>query len=267
VRFKQGYGLTEAGVNCFSMTLDEAEVRPDSVGKAILHGRAAIRHPDGTPCAPDEVGELTLAGPHVFQGYFERPDATAEALRGGWLWTGDLATMDDEGFVRIAGRRKEMFISGGENVFPAEIEAALYDHPAISECAVLGVPDAQWGEVGLAAIVRRPGASLTADQARTHLRSRLARYKVPKRVVFVDSLPKSGAGKILKTDLARAFEAGELGDEPAAGSGAPGRSAGASGGDGGNACGTAGTGSAGNGAAGNGGAGDGPAGDGGDAHG
>ncbi len=252
VRFKQGYGLTEAGVNCFSMTLDEAEARPDSVGKAILHGRAAVRRPDGTPCAPDEVGELTLAGPHVFQGYFERPEATAEALRGDWLWTGDLASMDAEGFVRIAGRRKEMFISGGENVFPAEIEAALYDHPAIAECAVLGVSDAQWGEVGLAAIVRRPGASLTADQARTHLRSRLARYKVPKRVVFVGSLPKSGAGKILKTDLARAFEAGELGDEPPAGSGAPANSAPNADGEGKNADGTAG---------------DGPAGAGGDGHG
>ncbi|MEJ2666701.1 MAG: AMP-binding protein [Deinococcales bacterium] len=206
VRFKQGYGLTEAGVNCFAMSLDEAEAHPDSVGKAILHARAVVRREDGTPCAPGEVGELTLAGPHLFAGYFEREADTAEVLTDGWLWTGDLATMDAEGFVTIAGRRKEMFISGGENVFPIEIENALYDHPAVSECAVLGVHDARWGEVGLATVVPREGAAIDAEGVRGFLRERLARYKVPKHVRLLDRLPKSGAGKILKSELRRAFE-------------------------------------------------------------
>jgi len=206
VRFKQGYGLTEAGVNCFAMSLDEAEAHPESVGKPILHARAEVRRPDGTACEPGEVGELTLAGPHVFTGYFDREDETAEVLRGGWLWTGDLATMDAEGFVTIAGRRKEMFISGGENVFPVEIENALYDHPGVSECAVLGVPDPDWGEVGLAAVVPRAGAPLDPEEVRSFLKERLARYKVPKHVRVVASLPKSGAGKILKNELRDAFQ-------------------------------------------------------------
>ena len=208
VRFKQGYGLTEAGVNCFTMSLDEAESHPESVGKAILHARAAVRRPDGGVCDAGEVGELTLAGPHVFAGYFERPQETADALRDGWLWTGDLATMDADGFVTIAGRRKEMFISGGENVFPVEIENALYDLPGVSECAVLGVSDPRWGEVGLAVVVPRPGLALDADTVRAFLTERLARYKVPKHVRLAERLPKSGAGKILKSELRNDFERG-----------------------------------------------------------
>src|SRR5690606_38521434 len=123
VRFRQGYGLTEAGVNCFAITLDQAERNPGSVGRPMRPAEAAVRRAGGSRCDAGEVGELPLKGPHVFLGYFERPAATAEALRGGWLWTGDLATVDDDGFFTIVGRRKEMFISGGENVFPVEIEA------------------------------------------------------------------------------------------------------------------------------------------------
>lgn len=209
VRFKQGYGLSEAGVNCFTITLDQAEARPWSVGKPMLHARAVVRREDGSECAPGEVGELTLAGPHVFQGYFERDDETALVLRDGWLWTGDLAVRDEEGFFGIVGRRKEMFVSGGENVFPSEVEAAIYDHPAVAECAVLGVPDERWGEVGLAAVRLHPGASLTEEELRGFLRGRLANYKVPKQIRLLDALPKSGAGKVLKTELRRAFERSE----------------------------------------------------------
>src|SRR5690606_18724750 len=124
VRFKQGYGLSEAGVNCFSITLEQAEARPSSVGKPMLHARAVVRRQDGTPCEPGQVGELTLAGPHVFSGYYERPAETELVLRDGWLWTGDLAVEDQDGFFSIVGRRKEMFVSGGENVYPSEVEAA-----------------------------------------------------------------------------------------------------------------------------------------------
>ena len=202
VRFKQGYGLSEAGVNCFSITLEQAEKRPHSVGKPMLHARAAIRREDGTACAPGEVGELTLAGPHVFKGYFDRPADTALALKDGWLWTGDLGAEDADGFFTIVGRRKEMFVSGGENVYPSEVEAVIYDHPAVAECAVLGVPDARWGEVGLAAVTLHPGADLTEDELRAFLKERLANYKVPKGIHLMSALPKSAAGKILKTQLA-----------------------------------------------------------------
>jgi fatty-acyl-CoA synthase len=157
----------------------------------------------------DEVGELTLRGPHLFDGYFERPDATAEVLKDGWLWTGDLARVDAEGDVTIAGRRKEMFISGGENVYPAEVAAALDDHPDVAACAVTAVPDERWGEVGLAVVVVRPAAPLDAEAVRAHLKDRLAGYKVPKHVRFLDALPVSGAGKVLTRALRDAFEASE----------------------------------------------------------
>ena len=201
VAFRQGYGLTEAGVNCFSITTDQAAQRPWSVGKPIMHARAVVRGPDGAPCRPGETGELTLAGEHVFAGYFDRPQATAEVLRDGWLWTGDLARVDDEGFFAIVGRRKEMFVSGGENVFPIEVEGAIYDHPAVAECAVIGVHDERWGEVGLAVVVLRPGAAVTEEGIKAHLRGRVASYKVPKYVRFAAELPKSAAGKVLKQSL------------------------------------------------------------------
>lgn len=202
VRFKQGYGLSEAGVNCFSITLDQAEERPASVGKPVLHAEAAIRDEYGEVCAPGEVGELTLRGPHVFSGYFEREEETAQVLKDGWLHTGDLAVMDEEGFYTIVGRRKEMFVSGGENVYPSEVEAALYDHPAVAECAVLAAPDPRWGEVGVAAVTLHAGQAASPEELQAFLKGRLAGYKVPKRIRILPELPKSGAGKILKTELA-----------------------------------------------------------------
>ncbi len=208
VRFRQGYGLSEAGVNCFSITLDQAEARPQSVGKPMLHARAVVRRQDGAACEPGAVGELTLAGPHVFAGYFEKPEETAQALKNGWLWTGDLAVEDEAGFFTIVGRRKEMFVSGGENVYPVEVEAAIYDHPAVAECAVLGVQDARWGEVGLAAVRLHEGAALSTEELRAFLKERLANYKVPKHIHLLGVLPKSAAGKILKTRLAEELNGG-----------------------------------------------------------
>ena len=216
IDLRQGYGLTEAGVNCFSITREQALERPASVGKPVLHGRAVVRRPDGTPCDAGEAGELTIAGGHVFSGYFERPEATAEALRGGWLWSGDLAVVDSEGFFSIVGRRKEMFVSGGENVFPVEVEAAIYDHVAIAECAVVGIEDETWGEVGLAAIVLKAGGDLDETGLRSFLKERIANYKVPKRIVFLEALPKSAAGKVLKRDL-QGYGAGSAGSAGSAG--------------------------------------------------
>lgn len=213
LRFRQGYGLTEAGVNCFAIPQEVADRKPWAVGRPILHMRAVVRRPDGEPCAVNEVGELTLAGPHLFSGYFERPEATAEALQGGWLWTGDLASVDQDGDFAVVGRRKEMFISGGENVYPAEVAAALEEHPRVADCAVVAVADERWGEVGLAAVVPRGAlphgdeVAALAEELRDFVGRRLARYKVPKHLRFVEALPLSGAGKVLGRALREAFEA------------------------------------------------------------
>jgi fatty-acyl-CoA synthase len=207
IRFKLGYGMTECGVNCFALSLDEADRHPDSVGRPMPGLAAVIRRADGAPCAAGEVGELTLSGPLVCAGYFRKPAETAAALREGWLWTGDLARQDEDGRYYICGRRKEMYISGGENVYPAEVEAALSQCPGVAECAVLGIPHARWGEAGLAAVALRPGASGTAETLRAELKPLLAGYKLPAEFLFVAALPKTGAGKVDKPALRRQWEA------------------------------------------------------------
>lgn len=205
VRLKQGYGLTECGVNCFMLDLDEAEQFPESVGRPMPHVWARLVDTNGVEAQHE--GELWLGGPVVMSGYYRRPEDTTEALiehEGRiWLRTGDLAQRDEAGRYYIVGRVKEMFISGGENVYPIEIERALYDHPAVLECAVVGVPDARWGEVGMAVIVLKSPAS--EEDFRNFLKSRLAGYKVPKYFFFPPELPKSGPGKILKSELVAHF--------------------------------------------------------------
>lgn len=206
IRFKLGYGMTECGVNCFAISLDEADRHPDSVGRPVPGLQAVIRAPDGTPVAPGVTGELTLSGAAVCVGYFRRPTETREVLRDGWLWTGDLARQDADGRFYICGRRKEMYISGGENVYPAEVEAALSQCRGVAECAVIGVSHPRWGETGLAAVVPRAGARLTVDNLRLELKSRLAGYKLPTEFMFLDALPKTGAGKIAKPEIRALFE-------------------------------------------------------------
>lgn len=205
VRFKQGYGLTECGVNCFTLELDEAERFPESVGRPMPHLRAKLMDMQGRES--EHSGELWLSGPVVMSGYYARPTDTTETLveHEGciWLRTGDLAERDQAGRYYVVGRAKEMFISGGENVYPIEVERVLYDHPAVLECAVVGVPDTQWGEVGMAAIVLK--SPVSEEELRTFLKSRLAGYKVPKHFFFTHELPKSGPGKILKADLLTRF--------------------------------------------------------------
>ncbi|MEQ1437810.1 AMP-binding protein [Fontimonas sp. SYSU GA230001] len=206
LHFRQGYGMTEAGVNCFHLPLDEAQQHPDSVGYPLPGTQAMIRRPDGTACAEGEVGELTLAGEHVCAGYEGRDEEWRQVFRDGWLWTGDLARRDAAGRHYIVGRRKEMYISGGENVYPAEVEAALAQLPDVAECAVVGVPDARWGEVGLAAVRLVAGARTDADALRAQLKQRLAGYKLPRHFLFLDELPKSGAGKLHKPAIRQIFE-------------------------------------------------------------
>ncbi|MBN2472028.1 MAG: AMP-binding protein, partial [Anaerolineae bacterium] len=201
VDFKTGYGLTEAGPNTFWLPAEDVRRKPGAVGFPLFHVDVRVVRPDGTPCGPDEPGELLIRGPHVTPGYWNNPQATAEAIVDGWLRTGDLASRDSEGYYTIVGRLKDMIISGGENIYPAEVESVMHAHPVVAEAALIGVPDETWGEVGRAVVALAAGHSLTADELVEFLRGRLARYKVPKSVVFVDALPKTGAGKVDKSAL------------------------------------------------------------------
>jgi fatty-acyl-CoA synthase len=192
VVFKQGYGMTEVGVNCFTMTVDESFRKPGSIGKPMLFTEVKLENMDG------DVGEMLIRGPHVSKGYWNNETATREAYGDdGWFRTGDLARRDEEGFFYIAGRRKEMFISGGVNVYPAEIEAELVSHPAVSDAAVVAISDQTWGEVGIAFVV----STASEDELAQYLTQRIAKYKLPKRFVFLDALPRTPYGKVVKEEL------------------------------------------------------------------
>ena len=195
IRFREGYGLTECGPNCFAITDEEALRRPGFVGwsSPFLEMRLAAAEGEAEVGEP---GELLLRGPQMFGGYFNDPARTADVIDAdGWLHTGDLALRDADGAYRICGRQKDMFISGGENVYPGEVEAALAECPGVGEAVVVGVPDAKWGEVGRAYVVSRAGFELSADAIVAHARRRLASYKVPKSIVVTDELPRLGSGK------------------------------------------------------------------------
>jgi fatty-acyl-CoA synthase len=199
--FRQGYGLTEVGPNCFSMTDQESVVKTGSVGKPVFHSRMRLVDENGHDVGEGETGELLIQGPHVCAGYWHNPEATASSLVDGWFHTGDMARVDSDGFYTIAGRYKDMIISGGENVYAAEVEAVFLEHPAVAECALIGKPHEKWGEVGLMVVVLKNGASTTAAALQEHSREQLARYKVPKEVIFVEELPHSPYGKVEKNKL------------------------------------------------------------------
>ncbi|MFQ5651701.1 MAG: long-chain fatty acid--CoA ligase [bacterium] len=203
VVFRQGFGLTEFGPDAFSLASEDAERKAGSIGKPNFFVDARVVDP-GTnqPLGSGQVGELTLRGPVATTGYFSNPAATEAAFDSeNYFHTGDLAYVDDEGYFFIVDRLKEMYISGGENVYPAEIEAVLYTHPGVEMCAVIGVDDERWGQVGCGFVV--PSQSWKPDEGvlLAYLRENLAKYKVPKTIIFRQSLPLSGAGKILKTRL------------------------------------------------------------------
>ena len=204
--FKQGYGLTEVGVNCFAMSVEESVAKKGSIGRPLMMTDAKLVDEAGAEVAVGEVGELCLRGPHVSKGYWRNPEATEAVLDAdGFFHTGDLARKDADGFFTIAGRRKNMIISGGENVYPAEIEGELLLHPAVMDAAVVGVPDSTWGEVGVAFVVLRPGESAGKDDLLAFAQARLARYKLPKDVVFVEALPRTAYGKVVKGELRDRF--------------------------------------------------------------
>jgi fatty-acyl-CoA synthase len=185
----QGYGLTEAAPNVLCLPPEDAVRKAGWAGKPYPHVDVRL----------SDEGELQVRGPNVFAGYWRNPQATAETLVDGWLRTGDVAERDDEGFYRIKGRLKDMYISGGENVYPAEVESVLHEHPAVADAAVVGIPDERWGEVGVAFVVLAGDAS--EHELGEFVRGRLAHFKAPKAVRFVDELPRSGIGKVLKDEL------------------------------------------------------------------
>jgi fatty-acyl-CoA synthase len=202
VEIVQGYGLTEAAPNVLCLPPDDARRKLGFAGKPYPHVDVALRDPEtGALVDGPGVGELVVRGPNVFAGYWRNPEATAAAFADGWLLTGDVAERDGEGFYRIAGRIKDMVVSGGENVYPAEIEDVLAEHRAVLEAAVVGVPDERWGEACAAFVVLVEGASATEQELRDHCGERLARFKVPKTFAFVDALPRSSMGKVLKDEL------------------------------------------------------------------
>ncbi|GAA3627498.1 long-chain fatty acid--CoA ligase [Microbacterium awajiense] len=202
VALTQGYGLTEAAPNVLHLTADEAMTHPGAVGRPYPHVSVCLADPEtGLTLDGEATGELWVRGPSVFAGYLGDPDATARAMQGEWLRTGDLVHRDADGVHRVVDRLKDIFISGGENVAPAEVERALVQHPLIAAAAVVGVPDPVWGERGLAFVVPAAGAALSADEVLAHARRGLAAFKVPARIEFVESLPKSTIEKVARARL------------------------------------------------------------------
>ncbi len=203
IPLRQGFGLTEVGPNCFSLPPTHIRSKAGTVGLPIHHVAAKLVRDDGSECDVGEPGELWLKGPVVCGGYWNDPEATAKSITNGWFHTGDVLTRDADGFFTVSGRKKEMFISGGENVYPAEVEAVIADCPGVALAAVVGIPDVRWGEVGVAYIEGRPGAELGTDAIRGFLAGRLAKFKQPKRIEVVAMLPRTGSGKIDKPALIR----------------------------------------------------------------
>nr|VFJ53880.1 MAG: fatty-acyl-CoA synthase [Candidatus Kentron sp. DK] len=208
VVFRQGYGLTEVGPNCFTMTDEDSVPKTGSVGRPIFHSHMRIIDGEGREVPTGEVGELLIAGPHVCSGYWNNPEATAEAIRDGWFHTGDMAWRDEDGFYYIVGRFKDMIISGGENIYATEVEAVFLEHPDVAEAALIGKPDEKFGEVGLMVVVPQAGSSPTEAALLRACEEKLARYKVPRQVVFASALPYSPYGKIQKTVLRERFSGG-----------------------------------------------------------
>jgi len=206
---KQGFGQTETSILC-CLEAEDAVRKAGSVGRPVVHGEVRIVALDcleqptaqWRDTAPGEKGEIVVRGPIAMLGYWNRPEATAETLRGEWLRTGDLATIDDEGFITLVARAREMYISGGENVYPAEVENTFAEHPAVREVAVIGIPDVKWGATGRAYVVPAENIEFDAEALLTWAGERLARFKLPREIVVLGSLPRTASGKVQKHRLA-----------------------------------------------------------------
>ena len=210
IRFKQGFGMTEFGPGIFALAPEDAIRKAGSIGRPNFFVDAKIVDEQNQFLGPNEAGELVLKGPSYCSGYFNNPEATEEAVDArGYFHTGDVAQYDEDGYFYIVDRKKDMFISGGENVYPAEIEKVLYQHQAVHMCAVIGLPDPKWGEIGKACVVLKPNQTATEDELLKFMTERLAKYKVPKSVTLMEALPISAAGKILKRELRDQFTKGD----------------------------------------------------------
>ncbi len=208
VEFTEHYGQSEACPIAVRRPWAN-DAHADSVGRAVFNMDVAVLGPDGAPLPPGEIGEIATRGDGVLAEYLGDPEQTAALWRAGWIVTGDVGTLDDEGWLRIVDRSKDMIIAGGENIYPAEIENALYRHPAVAECAVFGIPDEHWGEVPAAHVVLNDGFEVTPEALIDHCARTVARHKRPRLVELVDSLPKSPVGKILKTEIKAPYWEGE----------------------------------------------------------
>jgi long-chain acyl-CoA synthetase len=215
VEFSQGYGMTE-GSALFTVlqwedhrleNTDRAFAPVKSAGKPVMGVEIRVVDANDNDVPVETAGEIIARGPNIMKGYWNRPEITAEVLRGGWMHTGDMGAYDEEGFLYILDRKKDMIKTGSENVYSPEVESAMCGHPAVLEAAAIGVPDSQWGESVRAVVALRPGASLTAEELMEWCRGRLTHFKCPTSVVFTDTLPKGGTGKVQKNALRERFGA------------------------------------------------------------
>jgi acyl-CoA synthetase (AMP-forming)/AMP-acid ligase II len=204
--FTQAYGMTEvAPVATLLGPADHAAGLLRSGGRAAPHSEVRIVDPDDNEVPRGTVGEIVVRGDHIMLGYWNKPEETAAAVRDGWMHTGDGGYMDERGYVYVVDRLKDMIVSGGENVYSAEVENAVAAHPNVAACAVIGVPDQEWGERVHAVIVCVPGTTVAAEEIREHTKTLIAGYKAPRSIEVVDTLPVSGAGKILKRELRKQY--------------------------------------------------------------
>jgi len=218
VALQQGYGMTETSPAVMVLDREHAARKAGSSGKPVLHTEVRIVRPDGSDADVGELGELWVKGPNVTPGYWNRPDANQSSFTDGWLHTGDATRIDEEGFYYIVDRWKDMYISGGENVYPAEVESVLHQLSAVAEAAIIGIPNEQWGEVGMAIVAVKPGHTLTPAEIHAHCAANLARFKCPRLIEFVDALPRNATGKIHKPTLRKQFSVAKPTDASAAAS-------------------------------------------------
>jgi acyl-CoA synthetase (AMP-forming)/AMP-acid ligase II len=212
----QGYGMTETtAAATYLFPADHRRAlagEPNlllSAGRPLLGTEVRIVDDDGAAVPNGTIGEVAVRGPQLMRGYWNLPEPTAEALRGGWMHTGDAGILDDEGFLYIQDRVKDMIVSGGENVYPREVEDVLFQHPAVADVAVIGVPDERWGEAVKAIVVRKDGETVDADALLTYCKGQLGGYKRPRSVEFIEALPRNPSGKVLKKDLREKYWAGQ----------------------------------------------------------
>lgn len=208
--FGQGFGMTETAPTIFMISKEDYKRKPGSIGKPVMFTDISIIDDDGEPVPDGEIGELLIKGPNVMKEYWGLPNETDKALRDGWLYSGDLVRRDEEGFIYVAGRKKDMIISGGENIYPLEIEQVIKELAQVSEIAVIGVQDDRWGEVPIAFLSPNRNQSVIFDEVKAYCSSKLGKYKIPKKIIELDELPKNATGKIDKKALRTIWDRGEI---------------------------------------------------------